>query len=71
MKSFKRVFIINQIVLDEQWFYTRLKYELEIFLIDHDKSIHSLNTIMSNYKEKINFLEVINGYEFTKKTIYI
>ena len=71
MKSFKRAFMINQIILDEQWFYTRLKYELEIFLIDHGKSTRSLNTIISNYKEKSNFSEVINGYEFTKQTIYI
>lgn len=67
----KQIFTVNKIEITENWFYTRLANEIEIYLANIGKSLHGVKNILINYKNKDQFSDIINGYEFTKITIYI
>lgn len=67
----KQMFLVNNIEITEKWFYSRLTYEIEIFLVNMGMDLKSTKDILINYMKKDRFSDVINEYEFTKQTIYI
>lgn len=67
----KQIFTVNKIEITEKWFYTRLAHEIEIYLANVGKNLCGVTNILTNYKKKDRFSDIINGYEFTKQTIYI
>lgn len=67
----KQMFLVNNIEITEKWFYSRLTHEIEIFLVNMGMDLKSTKDILINYMKKDRFIDVINGYEFNKQTIYI